>query len=113
MRKIAATARGTVIAFDYFTTEVFDSQSLYLRAVRATLQRGGEPLKFGIDSTPPSRERLAEFLRSCGLEVVEQRAVGDETGRKRAFGGLAIAVVKQTTVAAFRDPVKVVNHLAA
>jgi methyltransferase (TIGR00027 family) len=94
MRKIAATARGTVIAFDYFTTEVFDSQSLYLRAVRATLQRGGEPLKFGIDSTPPSRERLAEFLRSCGLEVVEQRAVGDETGRKRAFGGLAIAVVK-------------------
>jgi hypothetical protein len=65
-----------------------------MRTVRATLKAGGEPLKFGIDSTPPSRERLAEFLQSCGLSLVEQRTVGEETGGKRAWGGFAIATVK-------------------
>jgi hypothetical protein len=43
----------------------------------------GEPIKFGIDSTPPSGERLAEFLQSCGLSLVEQRTVGQETNGKR------------------------------
>jgi methyltransferase (TIGR00027 family) len=94
LRKIAGTAKGSIIAFDYFTTEVLESQALYLRIVRTSLRAGGEPLKFGIDSTPPSSERLAELLRSCGLSLVEQRTVGKETGGKRAWGGFAIAVVK-------------------
>jgi methyltransferase (TIGR00027 family) len=94
LRKIAGTAHGSIIAFDYFTTEVLQSQSLYLRAVRASLQAGGEPLKFGIDSTPSSRESLQELLRTCGLLLVEQHTVGDETGGKSALGGFAIAVVK-------------------
>jgi hypothetical protein len=38
----------------WVTTEVLESQAPYLRIVRASLQAGGEPLKFGIDSTPPS-----------------------------------------------------------
>ncbi len=54
----------------------------------------GEPLTFGVDSTPPSRERLAELLRSCGLALVEQRTLGAETEGKRAWGGFAIAVVE-------------------
>lgn len=94
LRKIAGTAQGSIIAFDYFTTEVLESRSLYLRTVRASLQAGGEPLKFGIDSTPPSSERLAELLRSCGLSLIEQRTVGKERGRKRALGGLAVAVAE-------------------
>ncbi len=93
LRTIAGTAPGSVIAFDYFTTEVLESPSLHLRLVRAMLQAGGEPLKFGIDSTPPSSERLAEFLRSCGLTLLEQRTLGKETARKRALGGFALAVV--------------------
>jgi hypothetical protein len=51
------------VAFDYVTTEVLESQSLYPRMASASLRAGGEPLKFGIDSTPPSSERLAELLR--------------------------------------------------
>ena len=54
---------------------------------------GGEPLKFGVDSTPPSRERLTELLQSCGLTRIEQRTLGQETEGKRAWGGFAIAAV--------------------
>ncbi|HEU5100235.1 MAG TPA: SAM-dependent methyltransferase [Roseiflexaceae bacterium] len=94
LRKIASTAKGSAVAFDYFTTEVFESQTLYMRYARAATSAGGEPLKFGIDSTPPSRERLAELLRSCSLALVEQRTLGKETQGKRAWGGFAIAMVK-------------------
>lgn len=94
LRKITGSARGSVVAFDYFTTEVLESQALYMRSVRASLSAGGEPLKFGIDSTSPSRERVAELLQSCGLALVEQHTLGQETDRKRAWGGFAIATVK-------------------
>jgi methyltransferase (TIGR00027 family) len=96
LRKIAGTARGSVVAFDYFTTEPLESQSLYWRYGRAMTKAAGEPMKFGIDSTPPSRERLAELLRSCGLSLREQRTLGAErvTEGKRAWGGFAIAVVE-------------------
>jgi methyltransferase (TIGR00027 family) len=94
LRKIASTAKGSAVAFDYFTTQIFDSQTLYMRYARAATSAGGEPLKFGVDSTPPSRERLAEFLRSCGLALVEQRTLGQEARGKRAWGGFAIAMVQ-------------------
>ena len=92
--KIARTAKGSIVAFDYFTTEDLESKALYMRSVRASLKAGGEPLKFGVDSTPPSRERVAELLQSCGLTLIEQRTLGQETGGKRAWGGFAIASVK-------------------
>lgn len=94
LRNIASTARGSVVAFDYFTTEPLESQALYWRYARAGTRVGGEPLKFGIDSTPPSRERLTELLQSCGLSLGEQRTLGQETEGKRAWGGFATAIVK-------------------
>lgn len=94
LQKIASTAKGSMLAFDYLTTEVLESQALYLRIVRNSLQAGGEPLKFGLDSTPPTRERLVELLSSCGLTLVEQHSLGQEVDGKRALGGFAIAKVK-------------------
>ncbi len=94
LQKIASMAKGSIVAFDYFTTEVLESNALMMRSIRTSLNASGEPLKFGIDSTPPSRERLVEFLQSCGLALVEQRTLGEETGGKRAWGGFAIATVK-------------------
>jgi len=94
LHKIASTAKGSVVAFDYFTTEPLVSRALYWRYARAGTRAAGEPLKFGIDSTPPSRERLAELLRSCGLSLVEQRTLGQETEGKRAWGGFATAIVE-------------------
>jgi Leucine carboxyl methyltransferase len=92
LRKIASCASG--VAFDYLTTEVLESQPLYGRAARAGLRAAGEPLKFGIESTPPSSERLAALLRSCGLSLGEQRTLGKETEGKRAWGGFAVAIVR-------------------
>jgi methyltransferase (TIGR00027 family) len=94
LRKVASCARGSVLAFDYYTTVSLDSSALYWRFARSATQAAGEPLKFGIDSTPPSRERLAEFLQSCGLFLGEQRTLGEETEGKRAWGGFATAIVK-------------------
>lgn len=92
LRTIAGTARGSVIAFDYFTTESLESNALYWRYARAATKAAGEPLRFGIDSTPPSRERLAAFLASCGLALLEQRTLGQEGGGRRAWGGFATAI---------------------
>jgi len=94
LRKIASIARGSIVAFDYFTTQVLVSNSFYMRYARAGTQAAGEPLKFGIDSTPPSRERLAELLQPCGLSLLEQRTLGQETEGKHAWGGFAIAMSK-------------------
>jgi len=93
LRKVASTARGSVLAFDYFSTEILESRALYLRIVRKSLLAGGEPLKFGIDSNPPLRERVAELLQSCGLSLIEQHTLGQEADGKRALGGFAIAIV--------------------
>jgi methyltransferase (TIGR00027 family) len=95
LRKIAGTATGSVVAFDYFTTESLKSKSLYWRYGRAMTKAAGEPVTFGIDSPPPSSERLAELLRSCGLSLGKQRTLGQETGGKRAWGGFATAIVSK------------------
>jgi methyltransferase (TIGR00027 family) len=94
LRKIAGTAKGSVLAFDYFTSEVLESPALVMRLVRTSLRAAGEPLKFGIDSTPPLKARVAELLHSCGLSLREQQTAGDESGGGRAWGGLAVAIVE-------------------
>ncbi len=94
LHKISRIAKGSVVAFDYLTTEPLESRALHWRYARAATGAGGEPLKFGIDSTPPSSERLAELLQSCGLSLGEHRTLGHETEGKRAWGGFATAVVK-------------------
>ena len=77
----------------YLTTEPLESRALFWRLARAGTTAGGEPLKFGVDSTPPSRERLVDLLRSCGLALAQERTLGQETEGKRAWGGFAIAIV--------------------
>ena len=60
----------------------------------AATKATGETLKFSVDSTPPSRERLAELLRSCELSLADQRTLGDDTPTRRAWGGFATAIVE-------------------
>jgi methyltransferase (TIGR00027 family) len=94
LRNVATCAKGTLLAFDYYTSVSLESDDLFWRFARASTKSAGEPLKFGVDSTPPSRDRLSELLRSCGLTLLEQRTLGSETGTDRAWGGFAIAVVE-------------------
>ncbi|WP_375768706.1 class I SAM-dependent methyltransferase [Archangium gephyra] len=93
LRKLASTARGSVVAFDYITTEPLESRGLSWSLARAAARAGGEPLKSGIESTPPVSECLAGLLQSCGLSLGEHQLLGQETGGKRAWGGFATAVV--------------------
>jgi methyltransferase (TIGR00027 family) len=97
LRKIAGTAAGSAVAFDYMSAEIIVSRSLFMRYARAVLKATGEPWKFGIDNTPPVRERVAAFLYSCGLKLEEQRNFGQESGRKRAMAGFATAIVPSKT----------------
>jgi methyltransferase (TIGR00027 family) len=94
LRKIASTAQGSAVAFDYLTTEALESQATYWRYARIGTAAAGEPLKFGIDSTPPVSERLAELLESCRLSLGEHRTLGEDTQARRAWGGFATAIVK-------------------
>lgn len=94
LRRIAATAPGGVVAFDYFTDAVISARTAYMRYVNAALKATGEPLRFGIDSTPPARDRLAAFLAACGLRLDQQRGLGAETERQRSLGGFATALVE-------------------
>jgi methyltransferase (TIGR00027 family) len=95
MNKIAGTAAGSVIAFDYLSTELIRSRSLFMRYARTILNITGEPWKFGIDNTPPVRKQVAAFLESCGLRMIEQRNFGDETEGRRAMAGFATAIVER------------------
>jgi methyltransferase (TIGR00027 family) len=94
LRKIAATATGSVVAFDYFSSELIEERSLFMRYARAVISATGEPWKFGIDNTPPMRRRVAAFLESCGLSLEEQRNFGQETDGIRAIAGFATGVVR-------------------
>jgi methyltransferase (TIGR00027 family) len=92
-RKIAGTTTGSVVAFDYVSVELIEARTLFMRYARAMLEATGEPWRFGIDNTPPVRDRVAAFLEPCGLSLEEQRNFGRETGRKRAVAGFATGIV--------------------
>lgn len=93
LRTIAGTARGSVVAFDYFNADLIESRSPVLRYARAVVKAIiGEPFRFGIASATPSREHVAAFLASCGLSMEEQRNFGRETDRRPALAGFTTAI---------------------
>jgi methyltransferase (TIGR00027 family) len=94
LRKIAGTAPGGAVAFDYFSTELFQETSLFWRYARAALRAFREPMgSFGLDTSPPAREHAAAFLASCGLSLEEHRNFGEETAQSRPQAGFVTATV--------------------
>jgi methyltransferase (TIGR00027 family) len=93
LRTVAGTTCGSVVAFDYLTADTIESRSLFMLYARTALKLAGEPWRFGMESTPPVRERVAAFLEACGLSMSEQRNIGQERDGKHAAGGLAVAMV--------------------
>jgi methyltransferase (TIGR00027 family) len=93
LRRIAGTAPGSVVAFDYFARETIASRSPYMRFARAAARFVGEPLTFGIDNTPPARKSAADFVGSFGLALEEHRNFGRETRRRPAPAGFVTAFV--------------------
>jgi methyltransferase (TIGR00027 family) len=93
LRKIAETAAGSVVAFDYVSSEAIERPSLYLRYSQAVMRAAGERWRFGIDTKPPARQHLRAILRSAGLSLEEQQDIGPQNGRRLPMGGFATAVV--------------------
>ena len=93
LRKVASTARCSLVAFDYYTTTPLDLLAFFWRIAPAGTRANGEPLRFGIVSTPSSRKCLAEFLRSCGFSLCEQRRLRNETEGQRAWSSFVTAIV--------------------
>jgi methyltransferase (TIGR00027 family) len=91
LRKVAGMAPGSAIVFDYFTTEPLSSHSLYMRYARAATRGAGEPLTFGVDSTPPVAQRVTELVEAAGLRLGEHHEFG-ESDTTRAWGGFATGI---------------------
>jgi methyltransferase (TIGR00027 family) len=94
-RTIAAIAPGSVVVFDYATDA---NRKTYRRPLRhldkAIMKAVREPQTFWISSEPPVQKNLAILMDSYGLSLRDRLNYGQETKRKRSFGGLATAVVK-------------------
>ncbi|GAA2777191.1 SAM-dependent methyltransferase [Saccharopolyspora taberi] len=91
LRRIAGSAPGSAVAFDYFSTDLLEGGSLFMRYAKAILDVLGEPWKFGLPTTPPpARDHLADFVASCGLSLEEQR----NFGREPAPAGFVTATVR-------------------
>lgn len=104
LRKVANTARGSVVAFDYFGAELIEGQGGFaMRYVKAVLDAIGEPLRFGIENTKPASKHVAAFLLSYGLSMEEQRNFGEETDRKAAMAGFTVATVSGDLSREMRD----------
>lgn len=99
LQQIARTAPGSVIAFDYYDAGSITSPTPYMRYLRAAAAFAGEPITFGIDNTPPARERAAEYVGAFGLTIEEHRNFGKETHRRRAPAGFVTATVGRGTPA--------------
>ena len=93
LRTIAGTAPGSVVAFDYFSTQLIEGRTPGMRYVTAVIKATSEPFRFGIESTPPARERVAAFLAGCGLTLEDQRNFGSESEHRHAQAGFAAGVV--------------------
>jgi len=95
LRRIAGTAPGSVVAFDYFSADTLASRSPFMRYARAATKFVGEPLTFGIDNMPPARDSAAEFVAAFGLNLEEHRNFGSETRRRQSPAGFVTATVGQ------------------
>lgn len=104
LRRIAGTAPGSVVAFDYFSRDIVASRSPYMRYARATASYVGEPLTFGIDNTPPARKSASDFVASFGLALEEHQNFGRETRRRSAPAGFVTAVVPAAATARGAQP---------
>ena len=96
---IATIAPGSVVVFDYATEAVLKFRRSPLGLVaKAILKAVRESQTFWISSEPPVKNNLAALLDGYGLSLREHLNYGRETKGKRAFGGLAAAVVSPRAV---------------
>ncbi|WP_205786970.1 class I SAM-dependent methyltransferase [Specibacter cremeus] len=93
LRRIAAGAAGTTVAFDYLSPRMLGSDSAVYRYSRAALAAAGEPMRFALGGSVPAREEVRAFLADCGLTLGVHHIFGAEAPGRPAFAGFATAIV--------------------
>jgi methyltransferase (TIGR00027 family) len=95
LRKIAGTAPGSAVAFDYFSLDHLADRSLFMRYARAAVKAFGEPFgTFGLDTSPPACEQAASFVASCGLSLEEHLNIDPDSAQHHPRGGFVTATVR-------------------
>jgi methyltransferase (TIGR00027 family) len=103
----AGTGPGSAICFDYLWQEVVDGDDSYYGAkqLRARVEAGGEPFRFGIP-----RGETAKFVERFGLVLEED--LGPEEAHQRilhgagepyGFGGMALVRREAVKAAGLRE----------
>ena len=93
LRAVASLAPHSAVAFDYFADRIPNPQSLRGRLFLRYFRSVGEPLIFGLPTTPPSRAHAEKLVVSCGLRLEQHEPLGEESARAEPFGGLVVATV--------------------
>ena len=94
-RTIVTSASGSVVVFDYATVAVIQTRHTPLGLLtKAILKAVRESQTFWISSEPPVEKNVAALMDAYGLSLREHLNYGRETRRKRASGGLAVAVLE-------------------
>ena len=92
LREVAQLARGSRIAFDFYSLELTDAkppfEKLGKRMEKGAKFYGYEPFRSGVSTNPPSRTHIESLLEAQGLELAEYEPYGPED---EAWGGLALA----------------------
>jgi methyltransferase (TIGR00027 family) len=103
-RTLGTMAPGSVVVFDYGTdANTKACHRPFGRLAKAFLKAVREPQTFWISSEPPVQKNLAALMDAYGLSLREHLNYGRETKRKRAFGGLAAAVLRPSEEA-YKNP---------
>lgn len=95
LERVAAAAPGSVLAFDYFSAATIGSRDPLMAYARAAARCAGEPLTYGLETAPPSREAVSRFLEARGLVLREHRTFGRESAGRAAPAGFVVAAVPE------------------
>lgn len=87
LSKMATCGSGSILAFDYISSDLVHKHGLLFGTVRVIFSWIGEPLLFGISMDSPARSHTAALLEQVGLHIVRHSPVIP------GFYGMAAAVV--------------------
>ena len=103
LAEVAGLARGSRIAFDFFSRELVFGRKPYMvmgKYMKYALKSFyGESMHFGISTAAPARQQVLDFFEGRGLEVESFESLGRESGRGTPIGGSIVAAVPDQSVA--------------
>mmetsp|Transcript_17723 Transcript_17723/g.31618 ORF Transcript_17723/g.31618 Transcript_17723/m.31618 type:complete len:349 (+) Transcript_17723:54-1100(+) len=70
LKKMTRCGSGSILVFDYLSSDTVNKQSLFYCVIRRLFEWIGEPLLFGIDMDPPAESHALPWLKEAGLRMI-------------------------------------------